>query len=230
MGRSILSQPVQADRVTIATMRTSWNELERAHLAQALTLAGPGAPTLCEGWRTEHLAAHVLLRERKPWAVRGGTFERTASAASARPTFDALVTTFAGEPAVWSPARWAGEQMNLLEYYVHLQDVVRAGPADGPRLVPEPAHERALWGHFRLFARMLYRPAAVGVVLAPVDGSRTVVRRPRSGAGSVVISGRPSELVLHGFGRGAVADVALDGSAQDVAALSARFPAPTAQA
>ena len=31
----------------------------RAALVEALIAAGPGMPTLCEGWRTEHLAAHV---------------------------------------------------------------------------------------------------------------------------------------------------------------------------
>ncbi|MEP7763171.1 TIGR03085 family metal-binding protein [Sanguibacter sp. 25GB23B1] len=211
-------------------MRTSWNELERAHLAQALATAGPGAPTLCEGWSTEHLAAHVVLRERKPWAVRGATFERTVAEARDRPTFDTLVTTFAGTPPVWSPARWAGEPMNLVEYYVHLQDVVRAGPADGTLLDPEPAHERALWSHLRPAARLLYRSAPVGVVLEVVGGPRAVARKPRSGTGSVVVTGRPSELVLHAFGRGAVADVTVSGASHDVAALAARFPAPPQRA
>ena len=35
----------------------------RAALVEALIAAGPGMPTLCDGWRTEHLAAHVHLRE-----------------------------------------------------------------------------------------------------------------------------------------------------------------------
>lgn len=223
METSIFSQPAHADRATIAAMRTSWNDLERAQLAQALTLAGPGAPTLCEGWQTEHLAAHVVLRERKPWASRGAPFERTATSATDRGVFDSLVTTFARPPAPWNPARWAGEQMNLLEYYVHLQDVVRAAPTDARPDALDPAHERALWAQFRLFARMSYRASPVGVVLAAVDGPRAEVRRPRPGTGTVVVTGRVGELVLHGFGRGAVADVTLEGSQDDVAALRARF-------
>lgn len=211
-------------------MRTSWNELERAHLAQALAVAGPGAPTLCEGWRTEHLAAHVVLRERKPWAVRGATFDRTVTEATDRAAYDSLVTSFASTPPVWSPARWGGEPMNLVEYYVHLQDVVRAGPADGTRLDPEPAHERALWSQLRLAARLMYRSAPVGVVLAVAGGPRAVARKPRSGSGSVVVTGRAGELVLHAFGRGAVADVTFEGAPQDVDALAERFPAPPQRA
>ncbi|WP_098454533.1 TIGR03085 family metal-binding protein [Sanguibacter antarcticus] len=208
-------------------MSNSWNATERARLAQALALAGPGAPTLCEGWSAAHLATHLVLREHKPWAVFGAPFERAVAGATERPAFDALVTSFARTPAAWSPARWAGEQMNLLEYHVHLQDVVRAGPQDGAaRAVPEQALERALWAQLRYFARLLYRPAPVGVVLAVTDGPRTVVRKPRSGSGSVVISGQASELALHAFGRGAVADVTVEGLPEDVAALAVRFPAP----
>ena len=44
---------------------------ERAALAAALRAAGPGAPTLCEGWTTRDLAAHLWLREHDPRVVLG---------------------------------------------------------------------------------------------------------------------------------------------------------------
>ena len=39
---------------------------ERAALADALTAAGPHRPTLCDGWTTTELAAHLVTRERRP--------------------------------------------------------------------------------------------------------------------------------------------------------------------
>ena len=35
---------------------------ERAALCILLDKTGPDAPTLCEGWRTSDLAAHLVLR------------------------------------------------------------------------------------------------------------------------------------------------------------------------
>lgn len=37
---------------------------ERAALAALLEDSGPDGPTLCEGWLTRDLAAHLVLRER----------------------------------------------------------------------------------------------------------------------------------------------------------------------
>ena len=45
--------------------------LERERFCDALELAGPVAPTLCEGWLTRDLAAHVVLRERRPDLAAG---------------------------------------------------------------------------------------------------------------------------------------------------------------
>ena len=39
---------------------------ERLLLADLLEAEGPEAPTLCEGWSTRDLAAHLIVRERRP--------------------------------------------------------------------------------------------------------------------------------------------------------------------
>jgi hypothetical protein len=44
---------------------------ERAALAALLEETGPDGPTLCEGWQTRDLAAHLVLRERRPDAAAG---------------------------------------------------------------------------------------------------------------------------------------------------------------
>ncbi|HBA95165.1 MAG TPA: TIGR03085 family protein, partial [Acidimicrobiaceae bacterium] len=41
-------------------------QAERAALCDLLLDVGPEAPTLCEGWTAAHMAAHLVLRERRP--------------------------------------------------------------------------------------------------------------------------------------------------------------------
>ena len=52
---------------------------ERNELADLLDQLGPDAPTLCEGWNTADLAAHLVVRERDPRSapgiLLGGRFE-----------------------------------------------------------------------------------------------------------------------------------------------------------
>ena len=47
---------------------------ERAALLDLLERLGPDAPTLCEGWATHDLAAHLVVRERRPVAGPGYVF------------------------------------------------------------------------------------------------------------------------------------------------------------
>ena len=44
---------------------------ERLALCRTLERVGPDAPTLCPPWRTRDLAAHLVLRERRPDAAPG---------------------------------------------------------------------------------------------------------------------------------------------------------------
>ena len=57
----------------------------REVLAETLLAAGPDAPTLCRGWRTRDLAAHLYLRERKA-AVGLGLIIKSLSKASDKAT------------------------------------------------------------------------------------------------------------------------------------------------
>ncbi|MEN3358667.1 MAG: hypothetical protein V7637_2649, partial [Mycobacteriales bacterium] len=51
---------------------------ERAAVADLLDSLGPDAPTLCEGWSTYDLAAHLALRDRVPAAWPGIALRRFA--------------------------------------------------------------------------------------------------------------------------------------------------------
>src|ERR1700749_1337470 len=74
---------------------------ERAALAALLDETGPDAPTLCAGWQTGDLAAHLVLRERRPDAGVGmaggplaGYTERLRQQFLDRYDFGQLVTMF----------------------------------------------------------------------------------------------------------------------------------------
>ena len=97
----------------------AWHPLERAVLADALTAAGPGAPTLCEGWRTEHLAAHVVLRERdlltsagiaiRPLTARTDRVTLATGDRAADPDgYARLVAEVRAGPPAWSPLAGQG--------------------------------------------------------------------------------------------------------------------------
>jgi uncharacterized protein (TIGR03085 family) len=208
----------------------TWHQLERSALAQALADAGPDAPTLCEGWRSRHLAAHVVLREHAPLVAAGvlvpalaGRGERAisalASTATAPTGYAALVGRVAAGPPPWSPMSWAGEAINLLEMFVHTEDVRRGAGQVAP-LDLAPAHEQALWHRLVRSAPLLYRSARVGVVLVVPGGPRRAVRSARGDAGTVVVRGDVGELLLHAFGRGDAARVHVLGDPLDVAALA----------
>src|SRR3954465_13548769 len=51
-------------------------ERERAELADLLDELGPVAPTCCAGWTTAHLAAHLVVRDRRPDALPGFVREK----------------------------------------------------------------------------------------------------------------------------------------------------------
>ncbi|MFM7872077.1 MAG: maleylpyruvate isomerase N-terminal domain-containing protein, partial [Actinomycetota bacterium] len=49
---------------------------ERDLICDLFTNFGPDAPTLCAGWTTRDLAAHIAVRERRPDAAAGILIER----------------------------------------------------------------------------------------------------------------------------------------------------------
>ena len=188
---------------------------ERAHLADALTEAGPDAPTLCDGWTARDLAAHLVVRERRPDAGPGVVLaplapwtERVRRGYADRP-FDELVASFRSGPPLfaWTALPGVDGAVNLVEHFVHCEDVRRAGPAWEPRGLPADL-ERALWRQLTTMARLRYRGSPVGVALVVPGGERHVARR---GPDELTLTGLASELVLHAFGRREHARVSVDG-------------------
>ena len=209
---------------------------ERLALCALLDKLGPDQPTLCEGWRTGDLAAHLVLRERRPDAglgMLGGPLaartRRIQAQLKARTTYPRLIELIRSGPPRTSVFAIPGAdaQANSVELFVHHEDVRRAQPGWEPRTLDAGMSE-LLWRRLRL-ARLMLRKAPVGVELArddqpdgpPGRAAGPVRITAKARAPMVTVSGTPAELTLWTFGRTGVARVALAGSDPDVAALSA---------
>uniref|UniRef100_UPI003D753492 TIGR03085 family metal-binding protein n=1 Tax=Streptomyces sp. AA1529 TaxID=1203257 RepID=UPI003D753492 len=196
---------------------------ERLLLADLLEANGPDAPTLCEGWRTRDLAAHVVVRERRGDAAGGllikqlaPRLERVQAEFTAKP-YDELIHLIRTGPPRMSPfaLKQVDEAANTVEFFIHGEDVRRAQP-DWARRELDPVLEDALWRRLETAARMYGRKAPVGLVLRRPDGQTAVARR---GTPVVTAVGAPSELLLFVSGRTEQADVELDGDKEALARL-----------
>jgi uncharacterized protein (TIGR03085 family) len=198
---------------------------ERAALCDLFLEVGPDAPTLCGDWTTRDLAAHLVIRERRPDAAAGivigaiaGYGEKVRRIEAERP-WEELVTLVRRGPPVWNPMRLESVDRlaNSVEFFVHHEDVRRARPGWAARAL-DPALEDALAATVAHGGRLLTRRADVGVALDPQGRKRI---RLRAGAPDVTIRGPLGECVLYVYGRKDVALVELDGPADAVAALQA---------
>jgi uncharacterized protein (TIGR03085 family) len=200
---------------------------ERAAICDLFEATGPEAPTVLPGWRAEELLAHLLVRERQPLAAPGILIPALARLTdSAMDTYKKLpwaeqVRLLRGGAPLWSPYRISllDERANLLEFFVHHEDLARAQPGWQPRAA-EPDRDEALWSALRLAGRLMYRHSPVGVRLRHATRARGAEINAKSGPRQVTVVGTPGELVLHGFGR-ELAQVDLDGAPADIEALQA---------
>jgi uncharacterized protein (TIGR03085 family) len=188
---------------------------ERRELCDLLGDLGPDAPTLCEGWTTLDLAAHLVVRERRPTAapglLLGGPFTRLLDRATERELargYTAVVERVRNGPP---PGPFAVPRLrtllNLNEYAVHHEDVRRAN-GSGPR-TDRPDLQEALWPILRRGARLLLRSVTKeATVRLEGTGGEAV----ELGTGPMaVVTGEPLELSLFLFGRKGVAAVELSG-------------------
>jgi uncharacterized protein (TIGR03085 family) len=206
---------------------------ERTALCDLLADLGPDQPTLCTGWLTADLAAHLVLRERRPDAgagVMGGPLARYTSRVQAglarRTPYPQLVELIRTGPPRMSLFGLPGadERLNLVEYFVHHEDARRGQPEWAPReLSPELSDE--LWSRLGL-ARLMLRKAPVGVELVrddaparPGPDHQRVRITARARTPVVTVTGDPAELTLWTMGRASSARVRMDGNSADVAAL-----------
>lgn len=180
---------------------------ERANLCDLLELLGPDEPTLCAGWRTRDLAAHLVLREGRldaatgiaipflaPWTKRvqdgiaGGDFRR-------------LVRRLRMGPPIWSPLRLFEEKANGVEFFIHHEDVRRAQPEWRPRELAQPLDDE-LWRQVKRLSKFSLRKERDSVDFVRTgSGERHHARDAAAGGASQTITGPSSELLMYLFGR-----------------------------
>src|SRR6476469_987743 len=163
---------------------------ERAALCDLFDEIGPNEPTLCTGWQTRDLAAHLVIRARRADGAPGillkplAGYTRRVQDSYARRPWRELVDLVRNGPAPWWPTRIPAldKAVNSIEFFIHHEDT-RRGQA--------------------------------GLVLHRPDGQEIVVKRAPE---SVTVSGEPGELLLFATGRAAVR-VEFDGDRQAIEAV-----------
>jgi uncharacterized protein (TIGR03085 family) len=195
-------------------LTTSVASRERADLCDLFDTLGPDAPTLCDGWTTLDLAAHLVARERRPDAGIGLAIsrlhphtERVERKIRDSTPYDVLVGKLRSGPPPPMGLPVVRELSNTHEFFVHHEDVRRPN-GHGPRH-PDPERDAVLWRLLRLSGRAMFSNAGVGVTLERPDGAQIRVHR---GADGVVVRGNVDELFLLGFGRRGATEVTVDGS------------------
>jgi uncharacterized protein (TIGR03085 family) len=200
---------------------------ERAALIEILRALGPDAPTLCEGWTTRDLTAHLVVRERRPDAVPGLVFGPLASYTArlqnqltTSTKWEDLVELFASGPPVLSPFQFLDPVASIHEFFVHHEDVRRAQTSWEPRELDtrttEAVKRRVAMVSWAGMSKSMAAVAARLTLRTP-DGQTVVA----VGNGSpVTVTGGPLELLLFAFGRNA-ARVDFGGDDEVVAAVQA---------
>lgn len=181
---------------------------------------GPDAPTLCEGWKTRDLAAHLVIREYRPDAAPGILIpffaphtEKVQNEVAERTDWDGLLDKVASGPPAYSPFKLLDPVANVAEMFIHHEDVRRAQPAWEPRTL-EPALSARLRRTLPLMARLTLAKVPARVALRSPEG-KTVLTAGRGPA--VTVTGPPAELLLFAVGR--QARVEFDGDAAAVQAV-----------
>ena len=194
---------------------------------------GPDAPTLCGEWTTRDLAAHLVMRERRPDGAAGIGIKKLAAYGQkvqdsiAATEWTELVEKVRTGPPKWFPTRIPALDAlaNTVEFFVHHEDVRRAGDEWTSRELPDDLNA-ALTKMASKMSRPMARSSKVGVVLEPTDGG-SVPATPiiaNKAIPSVTVRGPIGELVLFIYGRQGKSDVELLGNDDDIAAVrSASF-------
>jgi uncharacterized protein (TIGR03085 family) len=208
----------------------SYSREERLALCALLEKTGPDAPTLCAGWTTGDLAAHLVLREHRPDAAAGvlggplaGYTARVQRHIRERTPFPDLVRTIRSGPPLLSVAAIPGmdERVNAVEFFVHHEDIRRAAPDWEPREISS-GETALLWRRLRA-ARFMLRRAPLGVELArdDVEADGQAYRITAKNATPVVtVIGSPAELTMWTMGRTTAARVRFDGTEAAVGKLT----------
>jgi uncharacterized protein (TIGR03085 family) len=206
---------------------TTFARRERLALRDTLRATGPDAPTLCEGWTSRDLAAHIVVREHAPigalgiWAQPLSGYTAKVQAEIASQDWETLLDQVAAPPALWHPARYTRRIEAVFddsEMFIHHEDVRRGDGQARPREL-SAEDQLSLWHVLRGPGRLAFRKSAVGIAVeVPGHARRTLHEK---GDRVVTLRGEVGEVLLAAYGRARAADVEVDGDPQDIEALKA---------
>jgi uncharacterized protein (TIGR03085 family) len=189
-------------------------QLERALLCDFLDDVGPDRATLCEGWTTHHLVAHLAIREgsvveqvRNAVPGRGDTL--VEDAVRTRDFADLVRQVRQGPPrlSVYG-LPGADRVLNTLEFLIHHEDARRGEEGWQPRQLPTWV-EDVIWRQVVKTAKLASLRSSRRLTLLRSDtGDEAVVSR---GSGERLLAGPPSELALYVSGRRGAARIARSG-------------------
>src|SRR5580658_7986202 len=190
---------------------------ERKALCDLFVERGSDAPTLCEGWFTADLAAHLVVRERRPdsgpglvWPPLAGYTDNVRRAVKDRTPWEKLVEKVRqGPPLLLRPF---DGPMNTVEFFIHVEDVRRAREGWAPRPI-SPELADALWERVGP-GGMAKKVDATIVITSPGRAEKERGAGPR-----LTLDGEPGELTMFGAGRQGAARVEISGDATLVAQL-----------
>ena len=197
--------------------------LERNTICDLFTMYGPDAPTLCASWTTRDLAAHLVVRERRPDAAAGILISKLSGygdrirTRKAQGDWNTLINTVRTGPARFSPLRISllDRLANTVEFYVHVEDVRRAQPQYEPRILDAAVRDQLLT-MMKRGVRLLARSAPGGLILQPTGQAPITAKK---GQPAVTVSGDIGEIVLFMYGRQDHARVELSGPPELVEAM-----------
>lgn len=213
-------------------------QTERAELADLFDELGPHQPTLCQGWETGDLLAHLLVRERRMDAALGvvikplaGWTAKVSSGYKKRPWAQQIELLRSGPPG-FSPLGWGpvDAKANGLEMFIHHEDARRGQPDWQPRvlspaaraeLIPLLTSALVISGLRKkavpATARLTDEPDGPDrpIVLVPSARRNTVAEQP-----GVVIRGGVGDILLWLSGRSEVR-IEFEGDPEAIAAVRA---------
>ena len=190
---------------------------ERGTICDLFVELGPDVPTLCEGWTTADLAAHLVVRERRPdtgpglvWPPLAGYTDKIRRVVRDRTPWTKLVEKVRQGPPML--LRRVDGPMNTVEYFIHVEDVRRAQPSWEPRQISEELAD-ALWARVGAGGMAKKVPATI-VITSAGRADKEAGTGPR-----LVLSSDPGEHMMFGSGRQAAARVEITGNAELAAQL-----------
>jgi uncharacterized protein (TIGR03085 family) len=196
---------------------------ERAALCDSFDKYGADAPTLCEGWLTLDLAAHLVAREARSDAAAGlvipflaGHLQNVMDKYKTK-GYEPLVAMLRSGPP-WMHRTGPLAAANVNENFIHHEDVRRPA-GEAPRdLAPEM--ENIIWKLLGFGTRKKSLPGVALTLRTPGGREKALTKE----GVTVVVNGAVGELALYMAGRKSAAVVTFDGPAGAVSIVqNAKF-------